>query len=304
MWTKIKELLWKSDKPAETTNWNRRFVWEDSELKHVAPFPRDLWKFILSFIHERRVLLRCIRVHPLFFAIVRDDATLRRLASTACFHRALCSADVSLENDVRMARLARSATYRGASDARGLEHGIGVVANTAGVNGQHVSFRLRSSFLTENYVSYFNFQILANVRGTLMTTMLYFVDGDVWDVAYNRAKREAAKWKENDVLSVDVSLRNASDFPVSWIESKFQNQAQHVSSTPQAALKNVPPAAVVSKAEYQKGSRIFVTWLLNGRTVHDPIVIQTGAEVPVYIGCKFVEFNDCVEIVDDPQLSF
>lgn len=96
---------------------------------------------------------------------------------------------------------------------------------------------------------------------------------------------------ENDIITVEAGVEMPPAMTVMcWAKS---------TTPPRVLDPSWPaPATVLSKEDHLRGCRVVVRLYRNGKLVYHPIVLgDCGPEVPFWIGCKFNEHKDCVEIV-------
>jgi hypothetical protein len=116
-------------------------------------------------------------------------------------------------------------------------------------------------------------------------------------VTYDYARRQDAKWKLNDIITMRVYTLARSAFPQKFIISTWgddDNKTDPVYST------KYRPAAMLTKEQFDEGMRVFVDFYKNGTLVHWPIQVNVGPNIPCFIALKFCELKDCVEIVHTP----
>lgn len=116
------------------------------------------------------------------------------------------------------------------------------------------------------------------------------------DVTYQHGKRNAAKWKKNDIITMRVYTLAPRDFPANGIQSRWKGGTKQSSRDPHR------PAVMLTQEQYDAGIRVFVDFYKNGIQVYSPIRVDAGPGVPCYIACKLCELKDCVEIVKTPEL--
>lgn len=284
--------------------WTLKFEWNkahDTDNGAFLCLLKDLWIVIMSrYIDSPADLMQFACSHPYFYTIVAQNTQLQDRATAQYFSKAMSTKGFQYSVQSRVCQLQAPAETGGkSSKAPNVNTAVVYTQRKASPDRPvQVDFLLHSDFQTELFMSYFNFSLISGHASDEASKLAfhYLVDGDCWNVGFQKARRNAARWLEGDIISIQIGTILVKEHG-GVVNSPFRVKDQNiVRQQPHPSTKGA--AVVLTPEQMREGWTVYVALYRNHQMVYDPMVfLYRPGHLALWVACKFAELKDKVEIV-------